>query len=523
MNLLSWLPGSSGGRPPAEMLWAWITILLSAVVAIGYCVIAVNWYFQSKLTNQTAQAKASLSRLRGIWLSCAICGYTLYATEMPWYLWRLYDAILLVLAARTWWFVFQIRGPGLVTELEESARKYREIAELLPHMVWTATADGVVDFSNQCWRNYCRGPSISGTERTWLDAVHPEERDAVLARWKKALIEREPMTVETRLAGGTGAYRSFVVKATPIVHHGATKWLGACADIEDQKLLAAQRELQAKQKSFFLNALSHDLRAPLHNVLLNAHLLKMSREPGEAGGEEAESVAMIMENAKAAGELVTRLLDFARVGAQDQNAIERVPLTGMLCQIARRFQPAAEAKGLYVMVHGDEEGIASSDRQKLDRIISNLVDNGIKYTQRGGVSMEVVGEEGTVAIRITDSGIGIPPEAAPFLFDEFYQVSNHERDRSKGFGMGLAICKALADQIGADVRLARTGGEGSCFEIRLRAANNVAAASNSEREPANGEQQQPAEPARDGPDRGGRPAGASGDHSHPAPAGFCGV
>jgi signal transduction histidine kinase len=522
MNLLSWLPGSSGGKPPAEMLWAWITILLSALVAVGYCVIAVNWYFQSKLTNQTAEAKASLSRLRGIWFSCAICGYTLYATEMPWYLWRIYDAILLVLAARTWWFVLQIRGPGLVTELEESAQKYREIAELLPHMVWTATADGVVDFSNQCWRNYCRGED----ERTWLDAVHPEERDAVLARWKKALIEREPMTVEARLAGGTGAYRSFVVKATPIVHHGATKWLGACADIEDQKLLAAQRELQAKQKSFFLNALSHDLRAPLHNVLLNAHLLKMSREPGEAGGDEAESVAMIMENAKAAGELVTRLLDFARVGAQDQNAIERVPLNGMLRQIARRFQPVAEAKGLYVMVGGDEEGIASSDRQKLDRIVSNLVDNAIKYTQRGGVSMEVVGEEETVAIRISDSGIGIPPDAAPFLFDEFYQVSNHERDRSKGFGMGLAICKALADQIGADVRLSRTGGEGSCFEIRLRgggAAGDVAAF-NPERDGADHEQQQQQpDPARIGPDRGGRPAGTSGDHSHPAAAGVCGV
>jgi signal transduction histidine kinase len=259
--------------------------------------------------------------------------------------------------------------------------------------------------------------------------------------------------------------------------------------------------LQAKQKSFFLNALSHDLRAPLHNVLLNAHLLKMSFAEGEKRqGEpvEAESVAMIMENAVAAGNLVTKLLDFARVGAQDQNTMERLPLAGMLRQIARRFQPAAEAKGLYLLVDGDEEVLAHTDRQKIDRIVSNLVDNAIKYTQRGGVCLEVVENEERISVRISDSGIGVPPESAPHLFDEFYQVSNHERDRSKGFGMGLAICKSLADQIGADVRLARTGGDGSTFEIRLPGRGGL------------------------GADRGGRPASTASDRSHPAAAGVCG-
>ena len=82
---------------------------------------------------------------------------------------------------------------------------------------------------------------------------------------------------------------------------------GACADIEDQKLLVAEKEKQAKQKAFFLNALSHDLRAPLHNVLLNAQLLKMTATEQL----EVESLTMIIENTLAAGDLVSRLLDFA--------------------------------------------------------------------------------------------------------------------------------------------------------------------------------------------------------------------
>src|SRR5215510_4937083 len=131
MNMLSLMRGS------ADLFWAWVTIVLSALVAAGYCVIAINWYFQSKHTSQSQQARRSLARLRGICLWCAVCGYLLYDKDMPWYLWRIYDVILLVLACRTWWFVLPMRGPGLVqerlaeaTELEESALKYREIAEL---------------------------------------------------------------------------------------------------------------------------------------------------------------------------------------------------------------------------------------------------------------------------------------------------------------------------------------------------------------------------------------------------------
>src|SRR5581483_6268408 len=159
------------------------------------------------------------------------------------------------------------------------------------------------------------------------------------------------------------------------------KWLGACADIEAQKQLVAEKELQARQKTFFLNALSHDLRAPLHNVVLNAHLLKLSaRDPADV-----QSVGMIIENAVAAAELVTRLLDFARIEAQDKNVVEPVSLGATLHQVVRRFQPISEQKGLYLKVTGDRDVKVLTDRQKLERIISNLVDNAIKYTSRGGV------------------------------------------------------------------------------------------------------------------------------------------
>jgi signal transduction histidine kinase len=550
--------------------WLAVTLALSTILAAGYCVIGVNWYFQRKLARQ-ADSRAAMRRLCLILGCCAACSALFYVTDVPWLIWRFYDFALAVFAFNTWAFIHRQRGLSLVderlaqvAELERSAMRYREIAELLPHMVWTANAHGQIDFSNHRWHEYVGGGGRGGDERTWLDAVHPEDRFRVLNAWNRAVAKRAPVSFEARLDGGAVmGYRTFVIRATPVVQGQALKWLGGCADIEDQKLLAAEKEAQARQKSFFLNALSHDLRAPLHNVLLNAQLLKMSQQAGEA--VDLEALEMIRENAVAAGDLVARLLDFAKVGAQEHNVVERVALPQTLHQIARRFQPLAEQKGLHVRVLAPPDAPGqeaadmhvATDRQKLERIVSNLLDNAIKYTARGGVTLELLPAAAPstaaardtrdtrdtrdadahpeVRLRIRDTGIGIPTDKVPYLFDEFYQVNNYERDRSKGFGMGLAICRSLARHIGADVRLAATGSEGSCFEIVIPKNVNggvnadVGGGADSNRDDAitvsAADDNDSSPPAASGApvrtDRRRRPLGPPGDCDDPEAAGVC--
>ena len=224
MNGFHWLGGAGGlgvllgGEMRPDPLWTAVTAALSAMIVVGYCVIAVNWFFQSRLARQ-GDSRAALRRLRNICLCCAICGSTFYLTSMPWIVWRFYDVALAVFAFNTWTFVARQRG-GLrliderlaqVDELERTATRYREIAELLPHMVWTATAHGVVDFSNQVWRDY-----VGAADRTWLDAVHPDERFRVLNLWNAAVAARSSVKFEARLAGRDG-YRTFLIRATTIV------------------------------------------------------------------------------------------------------------------------------------------------------------------------------------------------------------------------------------------------------------------------------------------------------------------
>jgi PAS domain S-box-containing protein len=498
------LTDSTPNLPTADAAWwPWVTIGLIALAAAGYAAVAVNWYCLSRLSR--GEAATATWRLCLIVGCCATCGWAFYVAELGWVAWRAYDGLLLLLVGHTWASAVRMRGLGLVderlaqvAELERTADRYREIAELLPDVVWTADREGRVEFANLQWVEY------AGDGCMWTDAVHPEEQAEVALWWGRATRGRERVAREVRLRGRDGGYRTFVVRATPVVHGDHVKWLGACADVEDQRRLAAEREAAARQKAFFLNALSHDLRAPLHNVVLNAHLLKMTvRDPADV-----DCVNMIVENAAAAGDLVTRLLEFAKAG-EDRDLPARTPVDDVLQSVVRRFQPAAEQKGLHLRLAADAADAAAevwADRQKLERILSNLVDNALKFTVRGGVDLEYVtttrptGASATAAceevwVRVRDSGIGIPNSSVPLLFDEFYQVENHERDRTKGFGIGLAICRSLARQLGGDVRLVDTGPRGSCFEVVVPAAVRAG--------------------------RGGRPDGEARDRRDPETAGLC--
>jgi signal transduction histidine kinase len=445
-----------------DVRWGWVTITLSVAVVVGYAIIAFNWYCQKKLGKQ-AECKAALGRLRNISLCSVVFCYLLVTTDFSWAIWRLYDAALFLLALYTWSSLRRMRGLSLVSErlaqadeLERSAEKYREIAEFLPLIIWTATDDGQVDFSNQRWSQYAaHAPS-------WLEAIHPDQRQEVTDWWLNALNQREPVSREVKLSGMDG-FRTFIISATPLIRGGAMRWLGACADIQAQKLLEAQREIQARQKLFLLNSLSHDLRAPLNTVTLNAHLLKLSAK----NDEETDIANVVIENALTAAHLIGNLLELARADAQEKNAPETVPLLPMLRQISRRFQPPAQKKNLHLRIEQDADVSVIADRIKLERILGNLVDNAIKYTEAGSISLRLAVREGHSVISVSDTGIGISQAAIPHLFQEFYQANNPQGDRSKGFGMGLAICRSLAQQLGGDVQLASTGSSGSCFELIL--------------------------------------------------------
>ena len=223
----------------------------------------------------------------------------------------------------------------------------------------------------------------------------------------------------------------------------------------------------AKRKSLFLNALSHDLRTPLNGLMLQTSLAEVSLESQDADSLK-EAFAEIKASARTTAALLDGLLECARLDwAADDNHVSEFDLSEVLAESVGASKAAADAKGLS-LTSNDGGGLRlRTDRMKLERVLSNLIVNAAKFTEKGSIRIEVQHAAGGVDLHVIDTGVGIAPEHQERLFDEFYQVHNHERDRNKGFGLGLAIARRLARQLGGDVSVQSALGRGSRFTLSL--------------------------------------------------------
>ena len=229
---------------------------------------------------------------------------------------------------------------------------------------------------------------------------------------------------------------------------------------------------ESKRKSFFLNAVSHDLRTPLNGLLLQSNLAEMGAARGDAETVKS-AVHEIQRGAKAAAELLDGLLEYARLegAGADQPAPVPVDVGTVVGNVVAASGAAAAQKGLSLRSNVPVDLVVAADRQRLERILTNLVTNAVKFTDHGGVRVEVERERDNRPLRIhvIDTGIGIAPEHRARLFEEFFQVHNAERSRSKGFGLGLAIARRLARQMGGDVTVESALGHGTRFTLELPA------------------------------------------------------
>ena len=237
-----------------------------------------------------------------------------------------------------------------------------------------------------------------------------------------------------------------------------------------QDLQAARAESQ--RKTFFLNALSHDLRTPLNGLLLQAQLAEMTLATMDCEAEETkdltESLTYITANARATAELLDGFLELGRLDwGAGGNDLTTFDLGHLLHRVVEAALPFARQKGLDLAAEVPPGLLVRTDRSKLEGILRNLTNNGLKFTHVGSVRLDVAMSGSDVTIRVTDTGTGIEAEHIERLFTEFFQGHNDERDRSKGYGLGLAIVRRLSDQLGGDLAVASEVGKGSRFSVNL--------------------------------------------------------
>jgi len=235
---------------------------------------------------------------------------------------------------------------------------------------------------------------------------------------------------------------------------------------ERERALAA-----ARAKSTFVAVAGHELRTPMNGLLGMAHALERSDlSPGQR-----QQVELMIKSGDSLMRLLNDVLDLSRVEAgKIELAPEPVDPRVVVADVVDAWRAAAQAKGLSLVVRFDDEVPAciAADPLRIRQVLTNLVSNAVKFTARGEVSVTVDAEpadgEHLVRFAVADTGPGVPAEAADRVFDSFTQADETISRGYGGAGLGLAISRAVARQLGGDLVLA-PGAVGACFVLSIRA------------------------------------------------------
>ena len=227
----------------------------------------------------------------------------------------------------------------------------------------------------------------------------------------------------------------------------------------------ADKANQAKSK--FLAAASHDLRQPLHALTLFTSLLTENLE----SPQNKKLASQINRSLEALQSLFNALLDISRLEAGTLvPEIRDFRVGPMLERIHNDFSGDATKKNIKLLIETDDF-VAQSDSSLLEQILRNYVSNAIRYTAHGSITLSCAEINHELLFTVKDTGIGIPADQLDEIYDEFHQLRNPERDRSKGLGLGLAIVKRISKLLDHPIEVQSTVAHGSCFSIRVPAGS----------------------------------------------------
>ncbi|GAA6144944.1 ATP-binding response regulator [Thalassolituus maritimus] len=274
------------------------------------------------------------------------------------------------------------------------------------------------------------------------------------------------------------AFLAYIGVAFSVARSGSITYRDMMAlTLKNMRLAESLREqyeitdAASRAKTQFLASASHDLRQPVHSLSLLSESMRQETET-ERG---QQLVSHIRSAVTSIDDLLGKLLDISRLDAGDVHAdIRDFPLDALINSLVIEARPVAEEKGL-TLETSPHHCAVRSDPVLLGNILRNLISNAIKYTDNGRVEINTgITSDGTdndtVHIRIRDTGMGIPADQHEKVFQEFVQLNNPERDRQKGLGLGLSVCRRLTTLLGHELSVESATGQGSEFTLSLARA-----------------------------------------------------
>ncbi len=373
--------------------------------------------------------------------------------------------------------------------LKESETVFRQLADAMPQIVWSALPDGTLDYYNKRWYEFIGSDGSDLEVAEWSRHLHPEDLPGAAALWAEALRAGTPYTAEFRVRRADGEFRWFLVRALPLLAEGGiSRWYGTCTDVHEQKrmeqerdeLLASERaarnmaEHASRMKDEFLATLSHEIRSPLNAIFGWTQILREDIPDAETLSTGLE---VIDRNVRLQTQLIEDLLDMSRIiSGKLRLDVQQVHPASCIKAAVETVMTAAAAKGIRVQqVLDPHAGPMTGDPARVQQIVWNLLSNAIKFTPKGGkVQVTLQRVNSHLELSVADSGEGIKAEFLPHVFDRFRQEDAAMNRKHGGLGLGLAIVKQLVELHGGTIRVHSAGtGQGATFTVNLplQAAN----------------------------------------------------
>lgn len=365
---------------------------------------------------------------------------------------------------------------------EESRQRYRSLFENNPDAICSFDLDGRLRTANPAAATLTGyAPDDLVGEPFWTLVV-PGARASARELFAAAA-RGEPQFAETALTHCGGMRVEVSIRLIPILVDEAIIGVYCIAeDITERKRADAERETllvreriaraeaeaAAAAKSDFLAVVTHELKTPLNVIGGYAELLS-DGDAGPLTGEQARHLERIAAGARQLGRMVDDILAYARMDAGEPVRVERVDVQALVGEAAHSLAGHARAKGVEIVLERNGACPAETDTARVRQIVAHLVENAVKFTPAGTVTLRAHREPAAFVVTVEDTGIGIDPDHLHRIWEPFWQAESPLVRRAGGTGLGLSVARRLAHLLGGDIEAASTPGEGSRFTVRLPA------------------------------------------------------
>ena len=353
------------------------------------------------------------------------------------------------------------------TQLRRREARFRALMNTAPVLIWVSGVDGL-EYVNQAYLEFLGVESHEVLGNAWTYFVHPDDRDAYVAAYDRAVAVLQPFEHQFRFRRGDGQYRWMMTVALPQLGAAGklAGYTGATFDIESLKQAEVSLRSADQRKDEFIAMLAHELRNPLAPITNVVQVLKSGATDRKTQDWAYDVLDRQLRNV---GRMVDDLLDGSRVSqGKIQLRRERVELSELVSRCVDVLRPIVDASRKEIVIELPTTPVVLyADPVRLEQVLGNLVQNAVKFTSQGGhiwIQAAVPGGGEQVRISVRDDGDGIAEDALPHVFDLFMQVTTSLDRAQGGLGIGLTLVRGLVQLHGGTIE-ARSGGPGKGSEF----------------------------------------------------------